>query len=290
MYINSILLLYCYRDLGFSNTVCSDINNHDAENDAVETMTSEINMYSSILGSLPCMLVALFIGPWSDKNGRKPVMMIPMIGYILSTMWYLLNIHYIHWPATYLLASGVTQIFGGFVVFLIGMYSYMADITSIRARTTRIGVLDIFLFAGVPTGTFLSAYVYKYTGYYGIYGTILGVQIFVFAYIAIFIQDTRGPNSDFCYPNSEMDMENRSTFRRFISIFNIHQLVDVFKVTFKRREYGIRSVILTLLLLMLINVTIFSDGGVLYLYARKEFHWDEQMFTKFQTCSIGIMI
>ena len=90
-----------------------------------------------------------------------------------------------------------------------------------------------------------------------------------------------------CAPTA---MINRSTFRRFISIFNIHQLVDVFKVTFKRREYNIRSVILTLLFLMLINVTIFSDGGVLYLYARKEFHWDEQMFTKFQTCSIGIMI
>ena len=168
------------------------------------------------------MLVALFIGPWSDKNGRKPVMLIPMIGYILSTLWYLLNIHFLHWPATYLLASGATQIFGGFVVFLIGMYSYMADMTSTRARTTRIGVLDIFLFAGVPAGTFFSAYVYKYSGYYGIYGTILGIQIFVFIYIAIFIQDTRGPNSDFCYPNSEMDMQTTSTFRRFMSIFNIH--------------------------------------------------------------------
>ena len=68
------------RDLGFSVTVCKDINNHDAENSAVEARTSEINMYMSILSSIPCMVVALFIGPWSDRNGRKPVMVIPMIG------------------------------------------------------------------------------------------------------------------------------------------------------------------------------------------------------------------
>ena len=206
------------------------------------------------------MLVALFIGPWSDKNGRKPVMMIPMAGYILSTLWYLLNIHYLHWPATYLLASGVTQIFGGFVVFLIGMYSYMADITSTRARTTRIGVLDIFLYAGVPAGTFFSAYAYKYGGYYGIYGTILGLQIFVFIYIAIFIQDTRGPYSDFSYPNSEMEIETRGSFKRYLSIFNIQQLADVFRVTFRKRNNDIRSVIITLLALMLINVTIFREA------------------------------
>jgi len=274
------------RDLGFSVAVCKDINNHDAENSAVEARTSEINMYMSILSSIPCMVVALFIGPWSDRNGRKPVMVIPMIGYILSTLCWLLNIYYIQWPADYLLINGAFGIFGGFVVFLIGMYAYMADITSTRARTTRIGLLDIFLFAGIPAGTFISAYIYKYSGYFGIYGIILGIQVFVVIYIMLFIEDTRGPSSNYCYPNSELDVSNRSAFRRYISIFDINQLIDVFKVTFKKRNHDLRRVILTLVSLMLINVTIFSDGGVLYLYARKEFKWDEQMYTKFQTCSI----
>ena len=229
-----------------------------------------------------------------------------MKGYILSTLCWLLNIYYIEWPADYLLINGAFGIFGGFVVFLIGMYAYMADITSTRARTTRIGLLDIFLFAGIPAGTFLSAYIYKYSGYFGIYGIILGIQVFVVIYIILFIEDTRGPSSNYCYPNSELDVSNRSAFRRYISIFDINQLMDVFKVTFKKRNHDLRRVILTLVSLMLINVTIFSklkmckcqncalmfqfsgDGGVLYLYARKEFKWDEQMYTKFQTCSISM--
>ena len=80
---NLIIAKVC-KDLGYSQEICEDINNHDAEDDAVQTRASQINMYMSILGSLPCMLVALFIGPWSDKNGRKPVMIIPMIGEILA--------------------------------------------------------------------------------------------------------------------------------------------------------------------------------------------------------------
>ena len=80
---NLIIAKVC-KDLGYSLEICDDINNHDAEDDAVQTRASQINMYMSILGSLPCMLVALFIGPWSDKNGRKPVMIIPMIGEILA--------------------------------------------------------------------------------------------------------------------------------------------------------------------------------------------------------------
>jgi len=65
-------------------------------------------------------------------------------------------------------------------------------------------------------------------------------------------------------------------------------VIDVFKATFKKRDYGMRRIILSLVLLMLINVTLFSDGGVTYLFARKKFQWDEQMYTKFQTCTIVV--
>jgi len=160
-------------------------------------------------------------------------------------------------------------------------------ITSLRSRTTRIGLIDIFMFAGIPSGTFVSAYIYYYLGYFGIYGISLFLEIMIVLYIIFFITDTRGPHSDYCYPNSELDSQ-KSTFRRYISIFDLHQLIDVFKATFRKREYGMRRVLLSLVLLMLINVTIFSDGGVTYLFTRKKFQWDEQMYTKYQTCTIVV--
>ena len=41
------------------------------------------------------------------------------------------------------------QLFGGITCLLNGMYSYLADVTSLRSRTTRIALLDIFFFAGI---------------------------------------------------------------------------------------------------------------------------------------------
>ena len=104
-----------------------------------------------ISSAVPCMLVALFIGPWSDKNGRKPVMMIPTVGrgtvphefthknlnvnavlfsitlsplhpgYILTSLYFLLNIYFLHWKAEYLIVATVFSVFGSDSVFLIGI-------------------------------------------------------------------------------------------------------------------------------------------------------------------------
>ena len=45
--------------------------------------------------------------------------------------------------------------------------------------------------------------------------------------------------------------------RRYLSIFDWHQLKDVLRTTMKRRQHSLRRVILLLIFLMLLNVTIF---------------------------------
>jgi len=274
------------RDLGYSEEVCAKMNNFPEAEDNIQTKVSELNMALTMLSSLPSIVLALFIGPWSDKNGRKPLMLLPLLGFMVSTFVWILNVYYMDWPAKYLMATAIYSFFGGITCLLIGMYSYLADVTSLRSRTTRIGLLDIFLFAGIPAGTFLSGYIFKYSGYYGIFLSVLVIQVLCILYIVFKIKDTRGPGSDYCYPDSEMDDVQTSTLRRYLSIVDFHLLFDVFRVSFKRREHNFRRVIIILIFLMLLNVTIFSDGGILYLYARKEFKWDEQQYTKFQTCVI----
>lgn len=118
--------------------------------------------------------------------------------------------------------------------------------------------------------------------------TVLGIQLVCIAYISVGVEDSRGPGSRYSYPDTELELVRGSgVIRRYLAILDRKQLAEVFRVTFKRREGGMRRVILCLVLLMLLNVTIFSDGGVLYLFARKQFHWDEQIYTKFLTCTIS---
>ena len=68
------------RDLGYNKTMCSNIDNHTQEENNVQeqvippaipvTILSQVasfNMKLGILTALPSILLALFVGPWSDR-------------------------------------------------------------------------------------------------------------------------------------------------------------------------------------------------------------------------------
>ena len=102
-----------------------------------------------------------------------------------------------------------------------------------------------------------------------------GIQILVVLYIILFVHETKGPHRkksevflrDSSWPSLNAEDigsipqeslatdKNRNSLLRYISIFNIHQFIDVFKVTFRSRCFGLRRVILTcLVVLIFINV------------------------------------
>ena len=103
------------------------------------------------------IIISLLIGPYSDKYGRRPLLLIPLIGHIVAQIIYLVNVYY--WvrmllqycivkvfyqsrffkdaSADYVLVTSVYSLFGGGTTFLIGVYSYLADITTPEARTSR---------------------------------------------------------------------------------------------------------------------------------------------------------
>ena len=126
-------------------------------------------MYLSILTAIPAIIAGLFLGPWSDTNGRKPLIIIPMFGTILSQLVYIANTYFSSLKAEFILLSSIGSLFGGFTGFLIGIYSYISDISGGRSRTSRIALLDLFTFIGFPVGTFISGPLYKYGGYYAVF-------------------------------------------------------------------------------------------------------------------------
>ena len=40
------------------------------------------------------ILMSIIIGPWSDKNGRKPVLLIPILGHIVAQCVYIFNVYF----------------------------------------------------------------------------------------------------------------------------------------------------------------------------------------------------
>ena len=232
-------------------------------------------MYQQILLAIPAIIVSLFLGPWSDRNGRKPLMVVPMIGTIVSQLIYIANTYFSHWSAYYILLTGIGCIFGGFTAFLIGIYSYVSDVSGNRSRTSRIALLDLFVFLGFPVGTYLSGPIFKYSGYYGVFGSAIALTFGSMLYTMVMIKDTRGPFSD---QGAGQSFEVCNAF----SIFNV---IEVFKVCFKRRENHGRAIILLLIGAMLFNVSTLSSSSIVYLFSRLKFDWSEQEFTIWMSLS-----
>ena len=169
---NLIIEKACLVNLKHSPEVCGNLTNYNQTEIQVEQLVSTISMYQSVLTAIPAVIVSLFLGPWSDVNGRKPLMVVPMLGTILTQIIYILNTYFSYLKAEFVLLTSLGSLFGGFTGFLIGIYSYISDISSGRARTSRIALLDLFVFLGFPVGTFVSGPLYKYGGYYTVFGLV----------------------------------------------------------------------------------------------------------------------
>ena len=75
-----------------------------------------MNLVVMFIKTIPPIIFALFIGPWSDKCGRKVLMILPMTGYIFFYLWMLINtIYFDELNAEYLMMEVFAYWPGGFL-------------------------------------------------------------------------------------------------------------------------------------------------------------------------------
>jgi len=127
MYLDKV----CQVNFNFSSEICAD-GNYTLEEDGsllvdrVQSYVSTLNIYSSLIKTIPSIFFVLFLGPWSDKNGRKPLMIVPIVGAIISTFVFILNDYFTHWPAEYLLfAETPVSLLGGDSVLNLAFLRYL---------------------------------------------------------------------------------------------------------------------------------------------------------------------
>lgn len=83
---NFVIYRICYTSLGFDREECAKLGTNDADNrtqeieDEVQPYANVMMMSQSVLTQIVPSLLCLFLGPWSDKNGRKPIMIMTTLG------------------------------------------------------------------------------------------------------------------------------------------------------------------------------------------------------------------
>ena len=131
---------------------------------------------------IPSVTFALFLGPWSDRAGRKLLIMFPYLGFLLVSLSMIINVYFFReLYVEFLWLENLSAFFGSYVIFLIGCYGFLADTTDQESRTIRIAVMDGCIFSTNILGNYVNGPIYKKFDYFGSFAggySLLSINIF----------------------------------------------------------------------------------------------------------------
>lgn len=144
VWTNQIIFQTCTVQFGYSDEDCGQLGTHNASKEIetiVQPYAANILVARNLIESIGPGLMSLFLGPWSDRFGRRPVVIASLIGYILTncmsvSIAWLSTMHAIN-PWAYVLASMPVALSGGLCAFLMCSYCYISDVTTTENRALR---------------------------------------------------------------------------------------------------------------------------------------------------------
>ena len=169
------------------NLYLSDNNSYKLD----ETYSSDLVAYGEIVNRFPAILTTLILGPLTDRLGRRIGLFFPTLGITLQGILSIIIIYFDLNPYYFILANFVGGIFGNTAAILASAFSYIADTSSPRWRSLRIGAVESALAFGEGFGQFLGGYWLQSINCNFIPPMVLyiGCNIFLMVYI-IFIPES----------------------------------------------------------------------------------------------------
>ncbi|XP_054263182.1 solute carrier family 46 member 3-like [Macrosteles quadrilineatus] len=258
----------CLVILEFREENCTDPVSPSTEG-LVQQSTANIIMARSMIEAFVPSLLSLFIGPWSDTNGRLPLILLSLTGYIVSTvMWCVMSLFPQLHPMYFLLTSVPVALGGGYVSFFLALYCYISDTTKEDQRAFRMGLAEASCMAGVLCSSLLTPYVLNTSPQFGYtivfaLGTSLMMLIFLFVY--------------FFLKESVNVVESERT-----KLWKIDHVKEIFTTCFLFRPNHIRTIVMCIIInLVLFIVNMDGELAVLYMFTQKKFNWQLEDYTRF---------
>lgn len=186
------------------NKICYDKYNSEtcknltkSQEDFVHEKTSKWILYQSVALMVPSIAASLILGSWSDKVGRKTVLILPSVGSVLLYINYMLNVGYFSLDVNYILIGVcISGFFGGFATTLLAVFSYISDITDKSQRTLRVAILESMIFLGGTVGNLIGGVLVEHRGFMAAFGLCLGLSVTVILYVSFILPESYFPEGD----------------------------------------------------------------------------------------------
>lgn len=290
VFTNQVVYQACTVTFQHNETLCAQLGTENETQPEIEELEREVQPYAatilmakSLIESIIPALCSMFIGPWSDKYGRKPVLMSTFIGsfftYTLVAVICFLSSQYEVDPWYYILAYIPAALSGGNCALITGVFCYITDVTSEQNRAVKMGVLEAAIFGGLLFGILSSSYILRWTNAITVFAIASGAIFLGILYIIFYIEESIKPD----------ELDNSTNKLR--EIFRFELVGDLFYTCFKRRPNFDRMIIW--LVIAALGASIFAlegSGTVYFLFLRERFGWTVKEYSFYDATAIVFMI
>ncbi|KAH8253159.1 hypothetical protein KR032_003826 [Drosophila birchii] len=316
VYQNQILYQTCVTIMKFNATECEPLLGIDRGSEAdkkieiiVQTYSANIMMTTSLLESIIPAFASLFLGPWSDKFGRRPILLTTFTGsykqkFPRKTLCY--NLTFMHFkgyltgaiilmvitritmstnisPWWFLLSSVPSVLSGGTCALITGIYCYISDVAKERKRALRMVLNEASLCTGMMVGNVASGYIYAATNALTLFSIAGFLMTLALMFVFFFVPESLNP----------ADIHTGSRLREF---FRFDLVKDLVRTCFQRRPNYDRAIIW--LTMVALTIAIFDmdfwstegEGTVNYMFMQEQFNWTIKDFSLFNASRIVIQI
>ena len=133
----------------------------EGASDSVEDNATELTFHIALSATVVSITSTVIMGPMTDLYGRKFALISVYIGRMIGELMILVIVYYslnLNW---YIASTVISSVFGDYGVFVMAVTAYVSDISSLKKRLLRIGVLGLatYISTGVITivgGTWIS--------------------------------------------------------------------------------------------------------------------------------------
>ncbi|XP_020717052.1 proton-coupled folate transporter isoform X2 [Ceratitis capitata] len=246
----------------------------------IQPYVSKINMVSSMLNNVWPGILVLFVGPWSDKFGRRPILLMTFgasfVGHIITTILVTFSKKLSLNPWLYLLGGLPLTIAGGGCCMITIVFCYISDVSDMESKAKRMFYVEMAMGLGVVLGNVISSYLLRLTNTPTVCVTSAALSFLALAYIMVCIGES-------------LDVAETSLSEKAKHFFDVRLIKELVETCVKSRpNYGRAIVCCTVSILIMTNFAGSGELGILYLFLRTKFNVTLEQFTYFN--AIGITI
>nr|XP_023016601.1 proton-coupled folate transporter [Leptinotarsa decemlineata] len=275
----------CTVNHGYNETICNNINDKKYENitKEVQLTSATFHMWNSIAGHAAPIVLAFFMGAWSDKRGRKLPLLLGLFGKLYFSAMIVVNTLKKDWPVEYVIytATFPSALTGADVAIFSAAITYLVDVSSQKNRTIRVTILEVCYLATMPTGVALGSYLFR--------------KVLNQSYTYMFLINTTLMLSAVIYTLLRLEWRSSPTQKPlseanniFLDFFDYNHVKDTIQTLGKKRPDNKRRFLLMLIVMTALYVFQRDEREVMYMYCQLAFNWTLNQFSTFRTFQSGL--